>query len=222
MKYTFLAITLFAYGVGFSQDLIPAAVTQTMSQGTQPGISVFIPNVSDDNVEDAIKDVTKQYKGKVRKIKRSDENYIDNAQIKEISPNSIDIHQVVEKIDNGYKYTAFFNLGGKFLDSAYSSEKFAYATSVVRKIAMKASELNMDEVIKDQNKVYSKLEDSKKDLIKENEKAAKDIEKAKDLIAKKENEIEDNLKMMESRASDIEKQRQRVIEYQNQRSAYTR
>ncbi|MCW2119317.1 hypothetical protein [Flavobacterium sp. 7A] len=218
MKYRFVLVALFAYSLGFSQNLTPTAVIQNMTKGTQPGISVFIPNVSDDNVEDAIKEITKPYKGKIRKIKRSDENFIDNALITEISPNTIDIHQLVEKIDNGYRYTAFFNLGGVFLDKAYSADKYAFATDIVKKIAMKASELGMGEIIKGENKVLEKLEDSKKDLVKDNDRASKDIEKAKDLVTKKEESIQDNLKKIESKTSEIEKQRQKVIELQNKQS----
>lgn len=221
MKYKYVVVALFAYSLGFSQIGTPTEVTETMSKGTQTGISIFIPHVSDDDVEDAVKDITKQYKGKLRKIKRSDETFIDDALITEISPNTVDIHQLVEKIDNGYKYTAFFNLGGRFLDKAYSPEKFAYATDLVKKIGNKASENHMDELLKDQNKALDKLEDNKKDLAKENERAAKDIEKAKDLIAKSENTIQDNIKMLETKTGEIEKQRQKVIELQNQKSLFS-
>jgi len=68
-----------------------------MSKGTKPGVAVFIPNVSDDNLEDAIKDVMKRYKGKSVKIKRTDETFIDDAFIQEISVNTIDIHQLLKK-----------------------------------------------------------------------------------------------------------------------------
>ncbi|WP_366185967.1 hypothetical protein [Flavobacterium ovatum] len=222
MKSKFVLVALFAYSFGFSQALSPIAVTQSMSKGMQPGVEVFIPNVSDDNLEDAIKDITKPYKGKTRKIKRTDETFIDNALIQEISANMIDIHQLLEKGDNGYKYTVFFNLGGVFLDNGYSAEKFAYATDLVKRIAMRASELRMNEILKKENKALEKLEDDKKDLMKDNEKAAKDIQKAKDLVAKKEIAIEDNIKMTENKASEIEKQRQKVIEFQNQKVLFVR
>ncbi|WPR72182.1 hypothetical protein SLW70_03310 [Flavobacterium sp. NG2] len=220
-----IKITLFAIistSLGFAQDFTTMSVRKTMSQGTQPGIEIFIPKVSEDHIEDAIDEITKPYKGKTRKVKRSDEFYLDNASIGEISPNTIDIHQLLEKKDDGYNYTAYFNLGGVFLDNAYSPEKFAYANEIVKRIALKASELRMDEILKEEDKILRKLEDDKEDLSKDNEKASKDIEKAKDLVAKKEREIEENLKMIESKTADIESQRQKVDALQNERASLLR
>lgn len=222
MKFKIVVITLLISSLGFSQDLYPVPVTESMSKGIQSGIEVFIPNVSDDELEDAIKDITKPYKGKIVKIKRSDETIVDNVLIKEISPNTIDIHQLIQEADNGYKYTAFFNLGGVFLDNNYNPEKFAYATDVVKRIAMRASELHMNDLLKDENKALDKLEDDKKDLLKENDRAARDIQKAKDLIAKQENTIQDNLKMMETKAVEIEKQRQKVMGLQNEKAYFVK
>lgn len=208
MKLKIVLVALFSSGLGFSQAVATQEVTKTMSKGIQPGISVFIPNVSDDNLEDAIKEVTKPFKGKTRKIKRSDENYIDDATINEISSNTVDIHQTIEKGDDGYTYTAFFNLGGVFLDNAYSASKFAYAVDIVNRIAQKAIDNKNAEILKSETKKLDNLEDDKKDFEKEIDRDTKDIQDAKDLIAKKEREIEDNLKKIENKTSEINTQRQ--------------
>ena len=208
MKLKIVLVALFSSVLGFSQAVVTQEVTKTMSKGVQPGIAVFIPNVSDDNLEDAIKDVTKPYKGKKRKIKRTDEFFLDDATINEISSNTIDIHQTIEKGDEGYTYTAFFNLGGVFLDSAYNASKFSYAVDIVNRIAQKAIENRNAELIKSETKKLDNLEDDKKDFEKEIDRNNKDIQDAKDLIAKKEREIEDNLKKIESKTSEIDTQRQ--------------
>ncbi|GIZ07970.1 hypothetical protein [Flavobacterium sp. UMI-01] len=220
MKNKILLLVLITSFLGYAQNLVPVAVSQNMSKGMQPGIEIYIPNISDDHLEDAIKDITKPYKGKCKKVKRTDETFIDDALISEISANTIDIHQFMRKEGDGYKYTAFFNLGGIFLDSAYSTEKFTYAMSIVKRIALRASELKMNEILKDENKILENLEDDKKDLLKENEREAKDIQKAKDLVAKKESAIQENLKMLETKTSEIETQRQKVIELQNQKAQF--
>ncbi|NJM80934.1 MAG: hypothetical protein HC854_17350 [Flavobacterium sp.] len=156
-----------------------------MSKGNQPGIEVFIPYVTEDNVEDAIKKVTKKYKGDKEKIKKSKEFYIDDAMIKEISDNTIDIHQTMEKEGNGIRYTAFFNLGVTFLSSSFDAKKFAYAEEIVNRIALQASEIRIDDILKDEEKKLENLIDDKKDFVDDKEDAYKDIEKAKDEIAKK-------------------------------------
>lgn len=215
MKYKITLLALLSISLGYSQSIMPKAVTQEMSAGSQPGITVYIANVSEDNVEDAIEEVTKPYKGKETKIRKSDEFYLDNATIEQISPNTIDIHQVVAKDGNGYNYTAFFNLGGLFLDNAYSPEKFQYATNIVKSIAVKATELHMDEVLESENKVLEGLENDKVKLAKGSEKLEKNIKKAKDLIKDSEDEIKENAKVMASKTAEIETQRQKLIKLQD-------
>lgn len=208
MKLKIVFLSLFTTALGFSQASPTQEVSKTMSKGVQPGIQVYIANISEDDLEDAIKDITKPYKGKKRKIKRTSEFFLDDASIKEISANTIDIHQTIEKGDEGYTYTAYFNLGGIFLDSAYSTEKFAYAVDIVNRIALKATENKTAQILKAENKILDNLEDDKKKLEKNIEKDSKAIQDAKDLIAKKERDIEDTVKMIENKTNDIETQRQ--------------
>lgn len=208
MNYKIILLALFSTSLGFAQDFTTTSVTKNMSLGMQPGIEIFIPNVSEDNVEDAIKEVTKPYKGKTRKIKRSDEFYQDDATIEAISNNTIDIHQVIAKGKDGFTYTAYFNLGGRFLDNAYSTEKYAYATEMVKKVALKASELRMSEVLKDEDKVLEKLKDDQKDI-------EKDIEKAKEAI-------EDKTKEAQKKTSEIESQLKKIETLKAKNSSYMR
>lgn len=218
MKYKIAFIALFSISFGYSQNITPVAITQEMSKGAQPGITVFIANVSEDNVEDAVKDVMKPFKGKKTKIKRSDEFFLDDATIAEISSNTVDIHQIISKADNGYNYTAFFNLGGLFLDNAYDARKFDYAANIVRDVAVKATANGMEEILKSENKVLDELEKDKKNLAKDSEKLEKNIKKAKDLIKDSEQDIQDNIKLMENKAVEIEQQRQKIINLQNVKS----
>lgn len=177
MKHKLLVIMLLMSGLGFSQSLVSQEVTLTMSVGDQPGIQVFIPNVSEENLEDAIKDVFKPYKGKSKKIKSSDEFILDDASIEEISSNPVAIHQTIVKANKGYTYTAFFNLDGKFLSSSASPEKFSFANEIVKKIAQMATKYYASEIEKAE---FRKLENEKKELEKEREKESKDLLDAKD------------------------------------------
>jgi hypothetical protein len=210
MKNKIILIALFTSYLGFAQETVTKEVTKSMSKGLQPGIEIFIPKVSEDNLEEAIEEVTKPYKGKSRSIKKTDEFFIDDAFIEQISPNTIDIHQTIKETANGLTYTVYFDLGGIFLSNSYNPEKYNYAINIVQKIANKAVENRMQNVLKVENKNLENLEDEKKALEKENEKSAKEIEDANDLIAKKKNEMEENKKMIEKKATEIEKQHQLI------------
>ena len=210
MKFRILLVALIAYNFGFSQNMETKEVRKSMSKGNQPGIEIIIPHISEDNLEDAIKKVTKKYKGDREKIKRSNEIYLDDALIKEISENTIDIHQIIEKEGTGLRYTVFFNLGGAFLDSKLNAQKFAYAEEIVNRIALKASEIRIDDILKEEQDKLEDLVDDQEDLVKDKEDATKDIEKAKDEIAKKEKEIQENIKLQATKTTEIDKQRRKV------------
>ncbi len=210
MKFKILLLALISFGSGFSQNMETKEVRKNMSMGNQPGIEIIIPHISEDNLEDAVKKVTKKFKGDKEKVKHSNEIYLDDALIKEISNNTIDIHQIIEKEGTGLRYTVFFNLGGVFLDSKLNAKKFAYAEEIVNRIALKASEIRIDDILKEEQDKLEDFEDDQKKLVKEKENATEDIQDAKDLIAKREKEIQDNIKMQSSKTLEIEKQRKKV------------
>lgn len=189
-----------------------------MSQGNQPGIKIFIADVSEENIEDAIKEITKSYGGKNKKIKKSDEFLLDDMTVKEISNNTIDLYQKIEKDNNGYNYYAFFDLGGAYIDSN-SSSKFMIASSIVQTIAIKATENKMNEIIKSEKHNLENLVDDKKKLEKDNSRATKDIEDAKDLISKKEKEIEENLKAIDLKNKEIENQNNKIEDLKNSKAS---
>lgn len=51
MKYRIIFLSLLSSGLGFSQAMATQEFPMSMSKGIQPGITVFIPNVSEDNIE---------------------------------------------------------------------------------------------------------------------------------------------------------------------------
>lgn len=210
MKNTLLAIAFAISTAAIAQTPVVKDIKANMTQGMQPGVEVFIAGANEDQVEDAIKDNTKKFKGKDRKIKKSDERFIDDAEIKELSPNTIDIHYLIKEESNGVTLQLFFNMGLTFLSKDLDSQKYDFMSRLAGKIAMDATQLNYDELIKEQEKVLEDFMDDNKDASNNISKAQNDIEKAKKEIAEKENEI----KELERKISEGEKKiatQQRVV-----------
>ena len=221
-KNTILSLALLTMSYGFAQDMTPKEVKKYMSQGSQSGIEISIPEATTDDVEDAIKEVTKKYKGKKRSLKKTDEYLLDDCTIESISTNTIDLYNFIEKTSTGCKYTAYFDLGGAYLDSTYNAEKYNYAAMIVKEIAMKAHEINYEDIIKDENKALDKLADKKDKAIKDNERAAKEIQEAKDSITKNEALIEDNKKLIEVTTEDIGAQQKKIGELEIKKKIYNK
>lgn len=210
-KITLLLLILIPILI-FSQSLETKEVKIKMSKGTQTGIEIFIPSVSEDDVEDAIKDVTRKFKGDKERVRRSDETYLENASIKEISNNPITMHQLIEEVGQGIRYTAFFNLGGSFLESTTNPEQFAAAEEIVTKIAIYASKIRINDVLKEKEDKLEDLIDDQKDLEDDKDDAYKDIEKAKEEIAKKEKEILELKQKLDDSSVKVAKQQKKLDE----------
>lgn len=216
-KYIIIALFLFVK-LSIAQSFEIKEIRANMSKGNQPGIEVYIPYVTKDNLEDAVKKVTKKYKGDKEKIRKSNETYLDDAIIKDISDNTVDIHQIMDREGDGIRYKVFFNLGGAFLSSNYDARKFAYAEEIVNQIAVQALQINIDDIIKKEEEKLEDLVDDKEDLVDDKEDVYKDIEKAKDEITKKEKEIIDITEGIETKSSEIEKQTRKIEGLKRQKS----
>ncbi|NHN24451.1 hypothetical protein FIA58_002080 [Flavobacterium jejuense] len=210
-KITLLLLILLPILV-FSQSLETKEVKIKMSKGTQTGIEIFIPSVSEDDVEDAIKEITKKYKGDEERVRRSNETYIENAIIKEINSKPITMHQLIEEVGKGIRYTAFFNLGGSFLESNANPKQFAAAEEIVTKIAIYASKIRINDVLEEEKDQLEDLLDDQKGLEDDKDDAYKVIEKAKDEIADKEKEILELKQKLDTNRVKVVKQQKKLDE----------
>lgn len=106
MKNILFYTLLMSVTLGFAQNVEVKDIKVQMTKGIQPGVEVFIQGANEDQVRDAIKDNTRKYRGDDERIRRSDERYIDDARIEQISDNDIDIHYLIkeEKKEVHFKY----------------------------------------------------------------------------------------------------------------------
>lgn len=202
----------------FAQNIAVKDIKTEMSKGMQPGVEVFISGANEDQVRDAIKDATRKFKGDDERIKKSDERFIDDARIEEISDNDIDIHYLIKEQDQGSTLQMHFNMGGVFLSNELDARKYKYMRDLAQKIAVAATQLNYEELIKDEEKMLSDLMRDKKKSRSDIEKAQKDIEKAKKEIADKEQEIKKLESLVKEQTEKITAQEEKVKTLQKEKA----
>ncbi|MGJ8684084.1 MAG: hypothetical protein ACSHWW_05655 [Nonlabens sp.] len=189
-----------------------------MTKGMQPGVEVFIQGANEDQVRDAIKDNTRKFRGDDERIKRSDERYIDDARIKELSDNDIDIHYLIKETDKGSTLQMFFNMGVVFLSPDLDANKYNFMRKLASQIAVDATQLNYDELIEEEEKILSRLIRDKKNSEDDIKKAQRDIEKAKKEIAEKEQEIKELERKVGDQTELVSKQNDMVKDLKNQKA----
>jgi hypothetical protein len=218
MKNILFYTLLISSAIGFAQNSEVKDIKVQMSKGVQPGVEVFIQGANEDQVREAIKDNTRKFRGDDERIRRSEERYIDDARIEQISDNDIDIHYLIKEENKGSSLQLFFNLGAIFLSPELDIAKYNFMKNLAGKIAIDATQLNYDELIKVQENVLSDIvrdQDRAKDDIK---RAQRDIEKAKNEIEKKEKEIKELESKINKRSSIISKENEKLKDLKSEKS----
>lgn len=188
-------------------------VRKNMSLGAHEAFVVDYVNLDDREVEKLLIDFLKEYKGRrnPKKNRRENEIFVDDAEIKALSANTIDIYASVDpKGDNG-SVIFWFDLGGVFLSEEMHGEKmealeewlyyFSRATRArTIELELEAEEDKLDDL----NKDFDKLQ-------REQEKLEKIIQDAQEAIAKAEKDLEDNAQSQKN-AQDLIEQQRKVLE----------
>lgn len=177
-----------------------------MSKGTNNCFYLELPSADNKLAADAWKDFVKDYKGKTKYNKKQKEYFTDNATIKDMSENTVDIYARFDPA----QITVWFDLGGAYLSSSIHPDRYpavgkmlsAYYLVLSKELAKADVKLKEDE-LKTLRNDLKKLENENKDY---NE----TIKKAKEAIAKAEKDIEANQQQQAARQQSIKEKEAEV------------
>ena len=207
-KYLLLLLSLpFFLPASYGQDLEESV--EQMSLGQHNAITLSLP-YDLKFAENVWKDYLKTFKGKNRRVKRSDEVFTDDANIPYISNNTVDLYSYIKRDGDGSILKLWMDLGGGFVDS----QNFPDAYEGVR-VLMQGFEkqLNVENIKLELKNEENRLKDLERDLSKMekmNEKYHKEIEDWKKKIAENEDLIEVNDKDQIDMKSTIESQKENI------------
>lgn len=204
-KFTILLIAILTSQFTFSQKEITVEESITsIAEGSNNALSVVIFEADEKFIEKAWKKFMKDYKAKVSS---KNDIFADDAEIKDISINPLDIYAKIEINSNGdcVLFVAF-DLGGSFLSSSKHPDKFKSAKRILRDFGLSTSKEAIMEKLKEAEKALKKMENDKESLIKENEDLHKKIEGWQMDIEKAKDDIKNNEQAQHDKAKEIDKQ----------------
>ena len=175
----------------FAQKAIKVSATsERFSVGNVDAFSVNIYEADKSFVEKSWKKAMKKYKAKV-KVKS--EIFADNALIKDMSDNTVDVYaKIIEEKEEGLKFVVAVDLGGIFLSKSSHSDKYKVFEDILRKFAVNVSKDAVLEKAKEEEKILDKIVKTENNLEKEKKNLQKDIEDYKKKIIKAEEDIKKN------------------------------
>ncbi|MDQ3047578.1 MAG: hypothetical protein M3R27_08535 [Bacteroidota bacterium] len=171
---------------------------------------VTLYGVKPSEAEESFRSFMKQYDGK--RSSKDGGIMVDNATIKDMSANTIDIYGKANgsKDDKEITFVVAFDLGGVFLNSTDHKTEAGKAEQIVKDFAVKATKDVIEEELKAAQKAQSKLEDDQKSLEKDNKGLVSDIEDYKSKIKKAEDDITKNKSEQDKKKAEIEAQKKVV------------
>lgn len=183
---------------------------ETMSLGQQNALVVDLPYTQKFALN-VWRDYIKDFKGKTKKVKRSDELFTDDATVSYLSSNTVDIYSVIDR-DGSENSTLklWIDLGGGFVSSNTFPDAYEGSVSLVEGYQKM---LNVEDIKLELKAEQSKLKDLQRELTKLerlNDRYHKEIETWKEKIAKNEELIVTNVEDQESAREDIDSQAEAV------------
>jgi len=197
MRQFFLSALVCLFSLSFATAQVKTTLKEEVranSKGSFPALVLIIPNTTGDKVRDTWESFVKNYKGKTNYSKKDKEVFSDDATIKEMSENTVDIYaRIDENAEKGSELTVWFNLGAIYLSQKEFPKQFDVARKILEKFSDKLSADMLEDLLKEEEKALKKLEEDYKDLEKDEEKRKKDIVDYKETIRK----MEENIKKAE-------------------------
>ena len=220
LTIAFFAFMSVAFNSNAQQTFVVNEIYAYMSKGQNTGFEIPLQDAKPEDTINSFKKFISKYKGKfVSPSKKSPEGFIDNALIKEVSANTVDMYFTSQATEYGSKLIVFVDLGGAFLGSQNQAMGFGAMQNILKEFARQQAVTVSEEQVKVEEKALKVLESDLKKLNDEKADYIKDIEKAKALIAQREQDLVNNATNQGTKTQQIEIQKTILQTVRDKRAA---
>lgn len=202
-----LAFMVFGSAVIFAQ-IKEGAVS--MSKGSQNAFTLELGKTVEKEVQKSWGKYIKNYKGKVKKDKKSGQIVADDSQIKDLSSNTVDVYATAKQSGESTILTVWFDLGGAYLNSSMHGEKIPVVEKMLNEFALSVSKALIEDDLKEQQKILKDLDKDQKGLVKDKGNLEGDIKKFEQKIIDAKEAIKQNLEAQKNKQVEIETQKKAV------------
>jgi hypothetical protein len=211
----FILFTM-AYNTAFAQTDFEFKVLEenrSMSKGNANALIINLPNTSYKQVNKLWNKYIKNFKGKLKYNRKIDEYFSDNAEVKDMSENAVDI--ISKVYDNGAEGTTvaiWFNLGVTYLSAEKYPERYPSGEKILKDFSLLVSADMIAAQLKEEEKRLENMNDTLKSLEKAKVQSEANITKQKEIITKAEASIVKSEKDIEGNLDNQGKQKLNIKE----------
>lgn len=172
-----------------------------MSLGKQSSFYIEVDGADKKLIENSFKDFIKNY-GKVNYNSKSKEYSVSGISLPG-SPSRVDVYASLVEGKNQSTVFAWFDKGSGFVNPNDHPAETKAVKDLMTNLYLFAKKRVIEEELKEEEKKLAKLQRELEKLQDKNKGYHRDIEKAKEAIAKAEKNIEDNLKEQDNKREEI-------------------
>lgn len=192
---------------------------RTMSKGNENALSIYIEGVNKNQVVDLwTKTMRKYSKIKTELSAANNELFTDNAILKDISDNTIDLYATtIEKSTGGVELVVWFYLGGAYLSSAKHPEQYLAAKKFLVDFAQSTHLLALEEILATEEKKLKEFQATQKTMINKGENLTQDIarlerqlQEAKDALTANKTLVKDQENLVNDQEGVVEKLKEEI------------
>ncbi len=183
---------------------------RTMPKGKNNAMSIMLKKTNKKEVEKAWGKYIDDYKGKTKFDKKKGLTFTDNAEIEDMSDNTVDIYAQVVAQGADTELVVWYDLGGAYLASGEHAKGYGKANAMLIEFAEQVSTAAVEELLAEEEEKLKKLEKDKDDLAKDKEGYENEIKKCEEKIAEAKKDISENESAQDAKDGEIDAQ-QKVI-----------
>jgi hypothetical protein len=196
--------------LSFGQKIRVHESKENIGGGSHNALTVQVYGVDAKEVEKEWKSKMKDLGAKVSNNKG--ELFGDNAVIKEMGNNTVDMYARVDDKKDEVDLVVAFDLGGAYLNSSEHADKYKIAERIMHDFAVNITKGAIEYQLKTQQKALDKMNGQEKDLEKENKNLNNEVVDYQNRIKKDQDAIEKNKNDQAAKQKEISQQQQVVDE----------
>lgn len=221
MKQLIVLVLFLAMGTMlWGQEFNISEENRSMSKGSYNALVIDLPGTSAKKVMKSWTKFIGAYKGKTKYSRKVGEAFTDDARIKDMSENTVDIYAKLEDMgEEGTRLAVWFNLGVTYLASSEHSERYPAGEEVLKAFAATVSAdliaarlKEKQKELKDVQGDLKKLEKTKSGYDRDVENYQATIKKAEEGIKETDEKIDKNLEEQGTVKDDIAEREKEIEE----------
>lgn len=192
-------------------------VFEAVGGAQKPGIAVSLPaaGFAETALDWKAYLKTLKVKTKLKKSEQGDYWFTDNAAIKSISDNTIDIYSTVEATPGGALLKVFTDLGGAFLSAKTHPEAYKNMSQILLDIATNTSANAMQNVLQGEEVVLKDLENKRTSLKKDEAQWKERLLQLQQAIKETQSALDENAKQQSATNQDTAKQIEKIEQWRH-------